>query len=161
MTRTTLALALASAAASAYLVATALPDAHAMLTKPSPIGTWIDHKGQGAVEISQCGNALCGKIVWLRDASAAEACGAPIIHQVADQGDGTYDKGYLYDIERNALYHLMLTPKGDTLDVHAYIMENKFLGRTMVFKRAPADLVKCAPTRTFDVTQLPDGVEVQ
>jgi uncharacterized protein (DUF2147 family) len=156
MTRTAL---LAAALAAATAVAALIPAAYAIVKYPNPLGTWVDHKGRGAIEITDCGNGLCGKIVWLKEAADAEACGAPIIHQVADLGNGAWGKGYIYDIERNALYDLSLAPKDDTLEVTASIM-NGWLSRTMVWKKAPADLKPCTPTRTFDVSQLPDGVEI-
>src|SRR5262245_25161256 len=30
-------------------------------------GVWIDHTGQGAVEIGPCGNLTCGRVVWLKN----------------------------------------------------------------------------------------------
>ena len=41
-----------------------------------PTGVWIDHTGRGAVEITNCGGALCGRVVWLKDA----AHGLSLIH---------------------------------------------------------------------------------
>ena len=40
-----------------------------------PTGIWYDHTGRGAVEISSCGSALCGRVVWLKDAGNRSACG--------------------------------------------------------------------------------------
>lgn len=33
----------------------------------SPIGVWMTDTGKGKVQISQCGQKLCAKIIWLRD----------------------------------------------------------------------------------------------
>src|SRR5262245_50159095 len=36
---------------------------------PSPpplIGVWYDDTGQGAIELSPCGDRLCGRVVWLK-----------------------------------------------------------------------------------------------
>ena len=30
-------------------------------------GLWIDHTGQGAVEIAPCGDRICGRVVWLKN----------------------------------------------------------------------------------------------
>jgi uncharacterized protein (DUF2147 family) len=37
-----------------------------------PTGIWYDHTGRGAVEIVKCGSNLCGKLVWLKNASHKE-----------------------------------------------------------------------------------------
>ena len=33
-----------------------------------PAGVWLTEKGDARIHVSQCGRALCGKVVWLRDA---------------------------------------------------------------------------------------------
>lgn len=38
----------------------------------SATGIWVDHTGRGAVEITDCGGKLCGKIIWLQDAANVE-----------------------------------------------------------------------------------------
>ena len=40
--------------------------------RPSPLGVWIDHTGRGAVEITDCGGKLCGRIVWVKDPAIAK-----------------------------------------------------------------------------------------
>ena len=53
---------------SAQQRATAAPAAPPTAAMPTgPLGLWIDHTGRGAVEIINCGNDLCGRIVWLQD----------------------------------------------------------------------------------------------
>ncbi|MGL5164932.1 MAG: DUF2147 domain-containing protein [Afipia sp.] len=34
----------------------------------APIGLWLTEKGDARIQVSQCGSALCGKVVWLREA---------------------------------------------------------------------------------------------
>ncbi|WP_315835242.1 DUF2147 domain-containing protein [Bradyrhizobium prioriisuperbiae] len=41
-------------------VAHAAPDA-------SPAGVWVTQAGDAKVQVSRCGGALCGKVIWLRD----------------------------------------------------------------------------------------------
>src|SRR5690242_8704055 len=48
-------------------------------TASGPTGVWIDHTGRGAVEITDCSGALCGRIVWLKDARNKSVCGKQII----------------------------------------------------------------------------------
>ena len=70
---------LASAAAAA-----ALSLSGGVFAADSPLGVWIDHTGRGAVEITDCGGALCGKVVWVAD--QANLCGR---RQLQDpQGEG-------------------------------------------------------------------------
>ena len=33
---------------------------------PDVVGVWVDHTQQGAVEIKQCGDKLCGYVVWMQ-----------------------------------------------------------------------------------------------
>src|SRR5688572_89389 len=69
---------------------------------PSPLGTWIDHTGRGAVEITDCNGALCGRIVWLKAAGDAEACNMQIIGNVKPVSGAKWDGGWIYDPERKA-----------------------------------------------------------
>jgi uncharacterized protein (DUF2147 family) len=34
----------------------------------APVGLWLTEKGDARIQVNQCGSALCGKVVWLRDA---------------------------------------------------------------------------------------------
>ncbi len=34
----------------------------------SPVGLWLTEKSDARIHITQCGRALCGKVVWLREA---------------------------------------------------------------------------------------------
>jgi len=31
-------------------------------------GLWLTQKGDARIQVSNCGSALCGKVVWLKDA---------------------------------------------------------------------------------------------
>ena len=74
--------------AFAALTALAIP-ANAQSTDPT--GVWIDHTGRGAIEITPCGDALCGRVVWTKDASGKEACGVQILGEVKASGPGVWD----------------------------------------------------------------------
>jgi hypothetical protein len=62
---------------------------------------WIDHTGRGAVEISNCGGSLCGKIVWLKDSAHNETCGKQVIGNVKPVGAGKWDNGWIYDVDED------------------------------------------------------------
>jgi len=34
----------------------------------SPTGLWLTQKGDARIQVSMCGQGICGKVVWLKDA---------------------------------------------------------------------------------------------
>lgn len=134
---------LTTAATAALLLTAASADA-----APDPRGIWIDHTGRGAVEIMDCNGALCGRLVWLKDAENGEACGIQILGNVRPAGSGVWDKGWIYDPEQDAKYSVELKPIGeDRLRVLGYL-GTKLFSETMVWQRAPADLERCSTEET-------------
>lgn len=131
-------LALRIKSALAVVALMALPGA----AGASPLGVWIDHTGRGAVEITDCGGKLCGRVVWLKDAKNASACGRQIIGNARQVAAGKWDKGWIYDPDRNEKYDVELTDMGERLRVLGYA-GSKFLSETMMWKRAPAGLPSC------------------
>jgi uncharacterized protein (DUF2147 family) len=121
----------------------------------SPLGVWIDHTGRGAVEITDCGGKLCGKLVWFQDAkNNKEGCNFQIIGNVSPVAGGKWDNGWIIDPDKNPdkKYDVEITPQGDQkLKVMGYA-GMKFLSETMIWTRAPADLKKCGE----DVARAPD-----
>ena len=113
-------------------------------TNAGPKGIWIDHTGRGAIEIVDCNNKLCGRIVWLEEGQPREACGRAVIGDVKFVGDGKWDKGWIYDPELDAKFDVELTPLANgTLQVLGYA-GLKALSETMVWKRAPVDIKTCS-----------------
>jgi uncharacterized protein (DUF2147 family) len=138
-----------------------------MGSAPNPLhpkgveGVWYDDTGKGAVEIQRCGNALCGHIVWLRDPNdrsgqpltdalnpssrhrSRPICGLQVIGRLAQQPNGTWDHGWIYDPKRGKAYDVMLrliSPR--KLVVTGYIGV-KFLSESFVWHRAPDNLARC------------------
>lgn len=112
-----------------------------------PIGVWTDHTGRGAVEISQCGTALCGHIVWTVDSKHNSMCGKQVIGDVRPIRTGTWDKGWIYNPDDDKKYDLELKTIGtDKLQITGY-MGSKLLSQTMTWRRAPADLRLCTASR--------------
>lgn len=125
-------------------------------------GVWYDDTGKGAVEIQPCGNALCGRIVWLKEPKNAAGqmltdklnpepakrgrpiCGLQVLGNLQKQGDGTWDAGWVYDPKEGKSYDAALQVAGPgKLAVTGYLGV-KFLSRTLSWTRAPADLPRCA-----------------
>jgi uncharacterized protein (DUF2147 family) len=107
-------------------------------------GLWYDHTGRGAVEISKCGDQLCGRLVWLKDSQhAKQVCNVQIIGDVKPMANGAWDGGWIYDPERDSKFSVELTPLGaQDLKVVGYL-GTKWLSETMMWKRAPNNLKRC------------------
>lgn len=111
-----------------------------------PTGVWLNDTGRGAIEIKQCGKALCGHVVWLKDGADAKGCGKQIIGEAVKVGSSTWDNGWIYSPEKRKNFDVELTPLSDgTLQVMGYAGV-KFLSKTMIWTRAPADLKRCGET---------------
>jgi len=129
--------------ASAALGLAAALAATAALATSEPTGLWYDHTGRGAVEITHCGGALCGRIVWLKDAANRSVCGRQVLGDVRPVPGGKWDNGWIYDPDEDERYSVELSMLGaDRLKVLGYA-GTKLLSETMIWKRAPADLKRC------------------
>ena len=123
--------------------ALALAGAVAAAVAAEPTGVWLDHTGRGAVEISKCGAALCGRVVWVKDAGNRGACGMQIFGDVRPVAGGQWDGGWIYDPDRDAKYSVELSLIGaQQLKVVGYL-GSKLLSETMIWRRAPAHLKRC------------------
>jgi uncharacterized protein (DUF2147 family) len=110
-----------------------------------PTGLWYDHTGRGAVEIVKCGNNLCGKLVWLKNASHKEGCGLQIFGDVKPVASGVWDGGWIIDPEKDlkTKYSVELTLMNPQLLRVVGYLGTKFFSETMTWKRAPEDLKRC------------------
>ncbi len=134
-------------ALQAAAIAAVVLSAGAARAEETPIGMWIDHTGRGAVEITECGDKLCGHIAWLKDAKNASTCGEQIIGDLKAIGGGKWDHGWIYDPDRDEKFDVELTPAGDKMVVLGYA-GTKWLSESMTWKRAPAELQKCSKAGT-------------
>jgi uncharacterized protein (DUF2147 family) len=157
------------AAASLTMTGTALaqsppPPAPAPDTTVGFAGVWLDDTGDGAIEISPCGERLCGRIVWLKSPTDKAGrpltdgynpetakrkrpiCGLPVIGDLKRQSGGSWDAGWIYDPKVGKSYDVELKLRGaDRLQVTGYL-GTKFFSETFVWTRAPAALPKCTTT---------------
>jgi uncharacterized protein (DUF2147 family) len=134
-------------ALQAAAIAAVVLSAGAARAEETPLGMWIDHTGRGAVEITQCGDKLCGHVAWLKDAKNASTCGEQIIGDLKSVGGGKWDNGWIYDPDRDEKFDVELTPAGGTMRVLGYA-GTKWLSESMTWKRAPAELQKCSKPGT-------------
>ncbi len=137
---------IASGFAAATFASILAHAANATGAATGPYGVWLDHTGKGAVEIKPCGQALCGHIVWVKDASNRSYCGRQIIGNAQPVRTGTWDKGWVFNPDDDSKYDVELKTIGDDkLQVLGY-MGTKWLGETMIWRRAQPDLPRCDAT---------------
>lgn len=129
---------------------------------PQEVGVWYDDTGKGAVKIEICTpTTLCGKIYWLKEPMADDGqpkrdrynpepskrtrpiCGLPILGDLEKVSDGGFDNGWVYDPKEGKSYSVALDLVApDELKVTGY-KGMRFLGKSFMWKRAPADLPSC------------------
>lgn len=140
------------AIATAVLLAGA---AAAQSPAPDVAGVWIDHTGQGAVEIAPCGgpggNRICGRVVWLKNpehksVSGKRICGTQVLGDLRREAGNAWEAGWIYNPEDEERFSVSLQlANADTLLVTGYL-GIKLLGETFTWKRATTSLDRCAPT---------------
>jgi len=146
---------IASLAASTGLSVTTA-HARAKLT-----GIWLDDTGRGAVRLFECGNNICGRIVWLkqplgkdnkpvRDAYNPQPqrrnrpiCGLGIIWQLQPRPDGSWDGGRIYDPKVGRSYNLAVDMLSNRQIRITGYLGARFLGKSFIWRRAPANLRLC------------------
>lgn len=132
--------------ASAFAAALVPASVNGAAAASDPVGIWLNDTGRGAVEIKMCGNALCGHVVWVKDASDTKGCGKQILSNVTSVGGGRWDNGWIYSPERGRRYNVEVTPLANgTLRVTGYA-GMRFMSKTMIWKRAPDNLERCGTT---------------
>ena len=112
----------------------------------------------GRGEIHTCGNQICGRIAWLKDATDSKGgpakdkkgrplCGLQIIGDLKPSSNGVWDGGWIYDPDKDDTFNVEVTLKGkDRLQVMGY-MGVKFLSETHMWKRAPEPFTGCNSAR--------------
>lgn len=126
-------------------VATAMTTTARADTNPA-LGLWIDHTGRGAIEITECDGKLCGHVAWLKDTKFSDQCGKQIIGNARPVGKNKWDRGWIFDPERGRKFDVELTLlREDRMRVKGYA-GLKWLSESHTWKRAPADIQKCAVT---------------
>ncbi len=128
-------------------------------------GVWVDDTGKGAIEISECGTNLCGRIVWLKDQTNTKGepltdklnerasqrdrhiCGLQVIGDLARQPNGSWDAGWIYDPKQGKSFDVAIEMTNpDRLRVTGYL-GTKLFSRTLIWTRAPAELGRCTSAR--------------
>lgn len=123
----------------------ALPT-HAATAKDAH-GTWLSADQAAIIEFKECADApgaLCGQIVWDKDAGTpADACGVRIAKLKRWDGEAWRD-GWVHDPRSKKNYKGVLRAQGATLALRAYVGV-EVLGETEEMTRTAAPAQPCAP----------------
>jgi uncharacterized protein (DUF2147 family) len=152
--------ALGAPATAAVLLLLLAPAARAAAA--TPIGLWHAEGGAARVAIEPCGDALCGRVVWLRAPLDEDGCalrdrhnpdpalrrrtieGLEILSGLRPAPDGTWARGRIYDPTTGDTYACALATEGeDRLRVRGYL-GIPLLGRTTVWTRVGVARRVCA-----------------
>ena len=68
------------------LVAFLMLTGAATASQADPRGVWVREDGAGGVQIDRCGSALCGRIVWLRNAAGPGRVGDSVFFNMNRTG---------------------------------------------------------------------------
>jgi uncharacterized protein (DUF2147 family) len=84
-------------------------------------------------------------------------CGLPVLGDLQQMSEGGFDNGWVYDPKVGKSYSAALDLlNANTLKVTGYA-GMRFLGKSLIWTRAPEDLPSCAP----DAASAPDKVAPQ
>ncbi|HXC52506.1 MAG TPA: DUF2147 domain-containing protein [Candidatus Limnocylindrales bacterium] len=153
------------AAATAAAILALLVSVIGASAAPSPVGRWYAEGGAAQVEVDYCGEALCGRVVWLRSPFDENGCtlsdrqnpdpalrersviGIDILSGLRPIGDGTWDGGTIYDPTSGRTYHCVAALEDDDrLLVRGYIGFH-LLGRTTTWIRTGTEDRRCNLSR--------------
>jgi len=143
---------------------------------PREAGIWYDDTGKGAVKIEICtSTTLCGKIYWLKEPLNAKGepktdknnpepsmqnrpvCGLKVLGDLEQLSEGGFDNGWVYDPKEGKSYDVALDLiAADQLKVTGY-KGMRFLGKSFIWTRAPADLPSCAADAASNGDKSNDG----
>ena len=142
---------------ASVLVTGALASAQALA---QPVGLWNTEDNQGQVEVSRCGDTLCGELVWLAEPMNSDGQpkldqhnpdvslrnrpvqGLRILWGMQPAGDAqTWENGKVYDPESGKTYQGKITLDGpDVLKLRGFVGAPLF-GRTSTWTRADTSSV--------------------
>jgi uncharacterized protein (DUF2147 family) len=117
-----------------------------LATGDDPTGTWLVEDGSAIVQISECGPALCGTIIWSqkpKDIRGEVLCGRQVLGDAVASGAGSWDKGWIYSPKTDSKYAVSLKLAADgALDLH---ITAGLFGRDQIWKRPTIKIAPCAP----------------
>jgi uncharacterized protein (DUF2147 family) len=117
-------------------------------------GFWLTENRKAIVQTRLCGTGVCGHMVWMADpvdaagkaklgADGAPLCGAQLIGELKERGDGRWSGGWVMDPRSGDRYRAtlaMLSP--EKIKLRGYLVM-PFLGSSQVWTRVPDDRGGC------------------
>lgn len=147
-----------AAAVGLFVGGLGAPPVHATA---SPIGTWYVEGGAAKVQVDMCGDALCGRIVWLRSPFDDNGCiltdhynsdpalqgremvGIEILRGLRAAGTDVWSGGSIYDPTSGRTYRCDATLDGaNRMHVRGYLGW-RILGRTTTWVRVGSERSQC------------------
>jgi uncharacterized protein (DUF2147 family) len=116
------------------------------------LGKWLTEKGKSVVEVYHCGDAYCGRIVWLKEPLNKEGkekvddknpdeslrnrtiVGLEILTGLMYKGPNKWEGGKIYDPEKGKTYKCKAWMEGKDLKFRGFIGFS-LLGRTTTWTR--------------------------
>jgi uncharacterized protein (DUF2147 family) len=116
------------------------------------LGQWYTTDKGAIVEVYQCGDKLCGKIIWLKEPNTEEGkpktdinnpeaskhnrpiIGLNMLKGFEPDGNNEWENGEIYDPKNGKTYSCNMELKGEVLEVRGYIGISLF-GRTEKWTR--------------------------
>jgi uncharacterized protein (DUF2147 family) len=84
-------------------------------------GTWLRDNGQSRIRIAPCGAALCGNVVWVRDASSPSKVGQRVFFDMKPAGSNQWN-GSAFNPEDGKTYSGKMTLSGNTLTTSGCVL---------------------------------------
>jgi uncharacterized protein (DUF2147 family) len=124
------------------------------------VGLWRTEDGRGLIEMTPCGERLCGRLVGFTPRPGSPAvpvddnnpdparrtqplCGLMLMGGFRRTAEGAWEDGWIYDPKSGQTYHATVRPDGpDRLRLRGYVGIPLF-GQTQVWTRAPANAPRC------------------
>jgi uncharacterized protein (DUF2147 family) len=79
-----------------------------------PTGIWLRESGASRVRLSQCGDAMCGSIIWLKDESGPAKIGQRVFYDMMPDGANKW-AGKAFNPEDGKIYAGKMTLSGSSL----------------------------------------------
>ncbi|WP_448952257.1 DUF2147 domain-containing protein [Labrys neptuniae] len=77
-------------------------------------GVWVRDNGESKVKIAPCGDALCGSVVWVKEAKNQGNVGKRVFYDMVPAGDDKW-KGKAFNPEDGKTYTGTMTLSGNSL----------------------------------------------
>jgi uncharacterized protein (DUF2147 family) len=84
-------------------------------------GTWLRETGASRVRFGKCGEAMCGTIVWLKDADGPAKMGQRVFYDMKPDGAGKW-QGSAFNPEDGKTYSGTMTLQGSQLKTSGCVL---------------------------------------